>query len=439
MAPPSWLVKEGAAALGCLLSEPALEHAVAQLFDVLKGAAGEHEAAADDLLRIAAQVSDAALDSGCDAAEVELRIGDIAAYLLVVQSYWSANASKYASWKLVRPAAYLAKEDIEAAVRAALDARDPYTATKLSGTMMRAGKALIITSLALLISSLALSIIFEEPLVLVSQSAPEPEIELNMEDPYDRLSITLPAFFISLAASAVYMAHFRSLGSSDWLEIARLAPEWTTSCLVVFAGAATELWGLWELLETAEADMTDVWVFFYFIVWFLFFTALFTVVLVARVLMILPAAWRSSLLRWQLFGSMELIVPLEIAASSRPWMLRYRLPGNRSLVDFCATVPLSVGPGQKFTHVAPPMPPPPPARRSWWSFGSPPPPPVPPADQPTTPEPQPAAAPPRVKTPKQQAAVALKRARQKDRRRRLTKEGSHPLHAPRGADKELSQ
>jgi hypothetical protein len=438
VAPPSWLVKEGAAALGCLLSEPALEHAVAQLFDVLKGAAGDIEAVADDLLRIAAQVSDAALDSGCDAAEVELRIGDIAAYLLVVQSYWSANASKYASWKLVRPAAYLAKEDIEAAVRAALDARDPYTATKLSGTMMRAGKALIITSLALLISSLALSIIFEEPLVLVSQSAPEPEIELNMEDPYDRLSITLPAFFISLAASAVYMAHFRSLGSSDWLEIARLAPEWTTSCLVVFAGAATELWGLWELLETAEADMTDVWVFFYFIVWFLFFTALFTVVLVARVLMILPAAWRSSLLRWQLFGSMELIVPLEIAASSRPWMLRYRLPGNRSLVDFCATVPLSVGPGQKFTHVAPPMPPPPPARRSWWSFGSPPPPPVPPADQPTTPEPQPAAAPPRVKTPKQQAAVALKRARQKDRRRRLTKDPTPSMH-PRGADKELSK
>ena len=84
MAPPSWLVKEGAAALGCLLSEPALEHAVAQLFDVLKGAADDIEAVADDLLRIAAQVSDATLDSGRDAAEVELHIDDIAAYLLVV-------------------------------------------------------------------------------------------------------------------------------------------------------------------------------------------------------------------------------------------------------------------------------------------------------------------------------------------------------------------
>ena len=87
-APPGWLVKEGTAALGGLLSEPALEHAVAQLFDVLQGAAGDIEAVADDLLRIAAQVSDAALDGGHDAAEVEQRIGDIAGYLLVVQSHW---------------------------------------------------------------------------------------------------------------------------------------------------------------------------------------------------------------------------------------------------------------------------------------------------------------------------------------------------------------
>ena len=37
-APPGWLVKEGTAALGGLLSEPALEYAVAQLFDVLQRA-----------------------------------------------------------------------------------------------------------------------------------------------------------------------------------------------------------------------------------------------------------------------------------------------------------------------------------------------------------------------------------------------------------------
>ena len=100
MAPPSWLVKEGAAALGCLLSEPALEHAVAQLFDVLKGAAGDIEAVADDLLRIAAQVSDAALDGGHDVAEVEQRIGDIAGHLLVVQSHWSANARRLPGGRL---------------------------------------------------------------------------------------------------------------------------------------------------------------------------------------------------------------------------------------------------------------------------------------------------------------------------------------------------
>ena len=193
-------------------------------------------------------------------------------------------------------------------------------------------------------------------------------------------------------------------------------------------------------METDETDLTVG----YFILAILSLAVVSMVALVGWVLMTVPAAWRSSLLRWQLFGSMEIIVPLEIAASSRPWMLRYRLPGDRSLVDFCATVPLSVGPGQKFTYVAPPMPPPPPVRRSWWSFGSPPPPPAPAAaNQPTTPEPQPAAAPPRVKTPKQQAAVALKRARQKDRKRRLTK-GPNPspsMHprGGRGADEELSE
>ena len=63
-APPGWLVKEGTAALGGLLSEPALEYAVAQLFDVLQRAAGEQKDVADDLLRIAAQVSVAALNGG---------------------------------------------------------------------------------------------------------------------------------------------------------------------------------------------------------------------------------------------------------------------------------------------------------------------------------------------------------------------------------------
>ena len=82
---------------------------------------------------------------------------------------------------------------------------------------------------------------------------------------------------------------------------------------------------------------------------------------------------------------------------------------------------------QKFTHMAPP---PPPARRSWWFFGSPPPPLVPAAQtNPTIPEPPPTAAPPWAKTPKQQAAVALKRARQKDRKRRLMK-GSNPSSPP---------
>ena len=44
-------------------------------------------------------------------------------------------------------------------------------------------------------------------------------------------------------------------------------------------------------------------------------------------------------------------------------------------------------------------------------------------------EPPPAAAPPRKKTPKQQAAVALKRAWQKDRKRRL-KKGLNPPSPP---------
>ena len=66
-------------ALGGLLSEPALEYAVAQLFDVLQRAAGEQKDVADDLLRIAAQVSVAALNGGHDAANVERHIDNIAA------------------------------------------------------------------------------------------------------------------------------------------------------------------------------------------------------------------------------------------------------------------------------------------------------------------------------------------------------------------------
>ena len=51
----------------------------------------------------------------------------------------------------------MAKEDIEAAVRAALDARDPYTATKLPGPVVRPLKwAGIISGLAMIISGLAI-------------------------------------------------------------------------------------------------------------------------------------------------------------------------------------------------------------------------------------------------------------------------------------------
>ena len=58
------------------------------------------------------------------------------------------------------------------------------------------------------------------------------------------------------------------------------------------------------------------------------------------------------------------------------------------------------------------------------------PPPVPVAQtKPTIPEPPPAVATPRKKTPKQQAAVAPKRARQKDRKRRL-KKGLNPPSPP---------
>eukprot|EP01046_Picozoa_sp_COSAG06_P010922 COSAG06_NODE_610_length_13844_cov_14.456359_14_plen_187_part_00 len=70
-----------------------------------------------------------------------------------------------------------------------------------------------------------------------------------------------------------------------------------------------------------------------------------------------------------------------------------------------------------------------PARRLTRHRGAPPPPPVPVAQtKPTIPEPPPAVAPPWKKTSKQQAAVALKRARQKDRKLDKTpaEEGSEP-------------
>jgi hypothetical protein len=120
-APPGWLVKEGTAALGGLLSEPALEHAVAQLFDVLQRAAGEQKDVADDLLRIAMQVSVAALNGGNDAANVERHIDDIAAFLLKIQSYWYACTP---SRRRVMPSCYLGMEAIAAAIQAALDARE---------------------------------------------------------------------------------------------------------------------------------------------------------------------------------------------------------------------------------------------------------------------------------------------------------------------------
>jgi hypothetical protein len=141
-----------------------------------------------------------------------------------------------------------------------------------------------------------------------------------------------------------------------------------------------------------------------------------------------PAArWRSSLLRWQTFGAYEATVPAKWSDLPRPWKYVLRIQDGASLIELSGTVPPGVGPGQKFTHMAPP---PPPARRSWWFFGSPPPPPVPVVQtKPTIPEPPPAVAPPRKKTPKQQAAVALKRARQKDRKRRL-KKGLNPPSPP---------
>jgi hypothetical protein len=120
-APPGWLVKEGTAALGGLLSEPALEHAVAQLFDVLQRAAGEQKDVADDLLRIAMQVSVAAMNGGHDAANVERHIDDIAAFLLKIQSYWYARTP---SRRCVMPACYLGMEAIAAAIQTALDARE---------------------------------------------------------------------------------------------------------------------------------------------------------------------------------------------------------------------------------------------------------------------------------------------------------------------------
>ena len=119
--PPGWLVKEGTAALGGLLSEPALEHAVAQLFDVLQRAAGEQKDVADDLMCIAMQVSVAALNGGNDAANVERHIDDIAAFLLKIQSYWYACTP---SRRCVMPSCYLGMEAIAAAIQAALDARE---------------------------------------------------------------------------------------------------------------------------------------------------------------------------------------------------------------------------------------------------------------------------------------------------------------------------
>ena len=371
---------------------------------------------ADDLLRIAAQVSDAALDGGHDVAEVEQRIGDIADYLLNVQSHWSANASKYASWKLVRPATYLGKADVETAVRAALDARGSSETTGTLKQLPPGQAALARTSLALGIACLPMLIYTHMPRLIWLCGAvdlPEAEtepIELTMEDLCDRLSSAFVAFSVTLAASVAYPALLRFAVSRT----ARASPESVISGLVIYRWLDDLPEAETEPTEAAEKDLID---------WFLSFFPFFIVVSVAAPVAVELkdlSARLSSLLRWQLFGSLEITVPADWDGP-RPWTYHvFRLPDGSSL----SAVPPCVGPGQKFTYIAPP---PPPVRRSWWFFGSPPPPPVAtkPATTPTKSEPPPAAALPRVKTPKQQAAVALKRARQKDRKRRLTK-GPNP-------------
>ena len=382
-APPGWLVKEGTAALGGLLSEPALEYAVAQLFDVLQRAAGEQKDVADDLLRIAAQVSVAALNGGHDAANVERHIDNIAALSLMVQSYWYASTP---SPRCVMPSCYLGKGAIVAAIQVALDAREEAQAKAyrpqlafcwlMSAWTLGKFAALTMLELRSLPKLFDPAHLYNAPAWELLTDGPSSRQEDAKEDMTGHVIDFSIDFSILLFACL-----FNILMWADWF----LGYEDFIAILTAFS------------VKCFYMDIS-------------------------------PAArWRSSLLRWQTFGAYEATVPAKWSDLPRPWKYVLRIHDGASLIELSGTVPPGVGPGQKFTHMAPP---PPPARRSWWFFGSPPPPPVPVVQsKPTISEPPPAVAPPRKKTPKQQAAVALKRARQKDRKRRL-KKGLNPPSPP---------